>query len=163
MGLAQIAKLDRFLTLQRKNHAILKEELASIPGISFRRIPDPSGDSCTFLSWFLPTESLTRAAISEMKAAGILAGNFYWFDNNWHYIRKWDHLKEANTLSRLHPEHRAAVIKSATAPFPASDAIMSKCISTLISLLWSEDQIREKGRAMKAAVMSAMKKEQLGA
>ena len=69
---AQIAKLDRFLSLQRRNHAILKEELSSIPGISFRRIPDPSGDSCTFLSWFLPTEDVTRAAIAEMKAAGIL-------------------------------------------------------------------------------------------
>lgn len=163
VGLAQIAKLDKFLALQRKNHAILKEELASIPGISFRRVPDPSGDSCTFLSWFLPTEDVTRAAIAEMKSAGILPGNFYWFDNNWHYIRKWDHLKEAKTLSGLHPEHRAAVIKSATASFPASDAIMGRCVSTLISLLWTEDQVHEKGRAMKAAVLKAMEKEKVGA
>ena len=156
VGLAQIRKLDQFLAIQRRNHAILQDELSSIPGISFRRIPDPAGDSRTFLSWFLPTEDLTRAAIAEMKAAGVLAGNFYWYDNNWHYIRRWDHLKQATTLSGLHPEHREAVIRSATASFPASDAIMGRCVSTAISLLWSEEQVREKGRAMKAAVLKAM-------
>jgi 8-amino-3,8-dideoxy-alpha-D-manno-octulosonate transaminase len=65
--------------------------LQQIPEISFRVIPDEDGDSRTFLSWFLPTEELARAAVAEMKTQGILAGNFYWFDNNWHYIRKWDH------------------------------------------------------------------------
>ena len=61
-------------------------------------LPDPSGDSCTFLSWFLPTEELTRAVVAELKEQGILAGNFYWYENNWHYIRKWDHLRQAATL-----------------------------------------------------------------
>ena len=156
VGLAQIRKLDNFLAIQKRNHSILQEELSAIPGISFRRIPDPAGDSRTFLSWFLPTEDLTRAAIMEMKAAGALAGNFYWFDNNWHYIRRWDHLKQANTLCALHPEHREAVIRSATATFSASDAILGRCVSTAISLLWSEEQVREKGHAMKAAVLKAM-------
>ena len=85
----------------------LKNILSQVPEISFRSIPDPDGDSCTFLSWFLPTEEITRAVVNEMKAQGILAGNFYWYDNNWHYIRKWDHLKNAVTLNALHPELKA--------------------------------------------------------
>lgn len=156
VGVAQIKKLPGFLATQRRNHAQLKAIMATIPGISFRRVPDADGDSCTFLSWFLPSEELTRAAIAEMKAQGILAGNFYWFDNNWHYIRKWDHLKNSITLNALHPEIKAAVMHHANKDFSASDAIMGRCISTAISLLWTEEQIQQKGEQMKAAVLKVM-------
>ena len=156
VGLAQIKRLPEFLAIQKKNHAQLKNILAQIPEISFRRIPDPAGDSCTFLSWFLPTEEITRAVVNEMKIQEILPGNFYWYDNNWHYIRKWDHLKNAVTLNSLHPDLKAQVIHHATKDFAASDAVMSRCISTAISLLWTEDQIKEKGDKMVALMKKVM-------
>ncbi|MBL0273975.1 MAG: DegT/DnrJ/EryC1/StrS family aminotransferase [Chitinophagaceae bacterium] len=148
VGLAQIKRLDEFLSIQKKNHALLKNILAQVPEVSFRRIPDPEGDSCSFISWFLPTAAITAAVVIEMKAQGILPGNFYWYDNNWHYIRKWDHLKNAVTLNSLHPDLKARVIHHATKDFTASDAVMSRCISTAISLLWTEEQIKEKGEKM---------------
>ncbi|MBX9892147.1 MAG: DegT/DnrJ/EryC1/StrS family aminotransferase [Chitinophagaceae bacterium] len=156
VGLAQIRKLDQFLAIQRKNHAQLKSIIASIPGISFRQVPDPAGDSCSFLSWFLPTEAQTRAAVAMMKEAGILAGNFYWFDNNWHYIRKWDHLKQPASLFRLSDAQQTALQKLATQDFTVSDAVMSRCVSTAISLLWTEEQIQQKGEGMKAAILKAL-------
>ncbi len=152
VGLAQVKRLPEFLSIQKKNHVQLKNILAEIPEVSFRRIPDPAGDSCTFLSWFLPTEEITKAVVNEMKAQGFLAGNFYWYDNNWHYIRKWDHLKNAVTLNALHPDLKARVIHHATKDFSASDAVMSRCISTSISLLWTEEQIKEKGEKMVALI-----------
>ncbi|MBE2231652.1 MAG: DegT/DnrJ/EryC1/StrS family aminotransferase [Chitinophagaceae bacterium] len=148
VGLAQIKRLDEFLSIQKKNHGLLKSYLQQVPEISFRRIPDPAGDSCSFLCWFLPDENKTRAVVNELKAQGILAGNFYWFDNNWHYIRKWDHLKQAITLNALSPELKARVTEQANKEFAASDAIMSRCICTSISLLWTEEQIREKGEKL---------------
>lgn len=163
IGLAQIAKLDRFLSIQRKNHAQLKNILASVPEISFRRIPDPSGDSCTFLSWMLPTEEIARAVVAEMKAQGILAGNFYWYDNNWHYIRKWDHLKNSVTLNSLSPELRGAVIFHANKDFSASDSIMSRCISTAISLLWTDEQIKERGEKIVSIVKKVTDKSRVDA
>ncbi len=48
VGVAQIKKLDQFLSIQKRNHAALKRALEEIPGITFRKIPDPAGDSCTF-------------------------------------------------------------------------------------------------------------------
>ena len=156
VGLAQIKKLDQFLDIQRRNHSLLKEILMQVPEISYRRIPDPAGDSCTFLSWFLPTEEITRAAVAEMKSQGILAGNFYWFDNNWHYIRKWDHLKNAATLNALHPELKAAVMQHANKDFTASDKVMSRCISTAIGLLWSEEQIKDKGEKIVSAIRKVL-------
>ena len=157
VGLAQIKRLPEFLATQKKNHAQLKNILSQVAEVSFRKIPDPAGDSCTFLSWFLPTEAQTMAVVSQMKTQGILAGNFYWYDNNWHYIRKWDHLKNAITLNALHPDLKAQVIHHANKDFSASDAVMSRCISTSISLLWTEEQIKEKGEKMVGAILKVLK------
>lgn len=159
VGLAQIRKLDSFLEIQKKNHAALKEILSQAPGISFRKIPDEKGDSCTFLSWLLPTAEATKAVVASMKEKGVLAGNFYWFDNNWHYIRKWDHLKHSVTLNALHPEHKAAVMHHANKDFSASDAIMSRCVSTAIGLLWTPEQVQAKGRQMLDFIKEVMDKQ----
>src|SRR6476646_5459763 len=156
VGLAQIKRLDEFLTIQKKNHSILKNILSAIPEISFRIIPDEEGDSCTFLSWFLPTEEITRAVVNELKEQNILAGNFYWYDNNWHYIRKWDHLKNAQALNTLNPLQHEALMKLQTQNFSAGDAIMSRCISTSISLVWSEEQVKEKGEKIAAVVKKVL-------
>lgn len=156
VGLAQIQKLSQFLDIQKRNHAALKTILSAVPEISFRRVPDPQGDSCTFLSWFLPTEEATRAVVASLKEQGILGGNFYWYDNNWHYIRKWDHLKQALSLNALSPEHRAAVVLHASKDFSVSDAVMSRCISTAIGLLWTEEQLNDKGNAIVATVRKVL-------
>ena len=157
VGLAQIRRLKNILEIQKKNHARLKSILAQVPEISFRRIPDPQGDSCTFLSWFLPTEAITRAVVTEMKTQNILAGNFYWYDNNWHYIRKWDHLKTGLTLNALSAEHKAAVMHHANKDFSVSDAVLGRCVSTAIGLLWTAEQITEKGEKIITAIKKVLK------
>lgn len=161
VGLAQIKKMDNFLAIQKKNHTALKNALSAIPEVSFRRIPDESGDSCTFLSWFLPTEEATRTVVAELKAQNILAGNFYWFDNNWHYVRKWDHLKNAVTLNALHPDLKAAVMHHATKDFSASDAIMGRCISTAIGLLWTDEQLKTKGEQLVGVIRKVLSEQKV--
>ena len=156
VGLAQIRKLPGFLKIQRNNHKEIKQQLSELEEISFRQVPDAEGDSCTFLSWFLPTESIARSVVSEMKAQGILAGNFYWFDNNWHYIRKWDHLKNAISLTSLSPEIKNAVMAQANKDFHVSDAIMGRCISTAINIGWSKEQLHEKGSRIAAVVKKVL-------
>ena len=163
VGLAQIRRLPEFLAIQKKNNALLKNILASVPEITFRVVPDPAGDSCSFVSWFLPTEQITQAVVAEMKAAGILAGNFYWYQNNWHYISKWDHLKGAAFLNTQSPAVVETVRNYADKSFTASDAIMSRCISTAISLLWTEEQIQEKGNKMVLCIQNVLAKESISA
>jgi 8-amino-3,8-dideoxy-alpha-D-manno-octulosonate transaminase len=154
VGLAQVRRLDEFLSIQKKNNKALRNILSTVKEISFRRVPDPEGDSQSFISWFLPSEEITRKVVAEMKARGVLAGNFYWFDNNWHYIKKWDHLKKPSTLYRLHDDQVTALQKLADQDFSASDAIMGKCISTAISLTWTEEQIKDKGNTMVEIIRS---------
>lgn len=158
VGLAQIRKVDTFLSIQKKNHSKLKQKLSEIPEVSFRNIHDPNGDSCTFLSWFLPSEELTRAVVTELKSQNILAGNFYWFDNNWHYIRKWDHLKENKSLYSLNDDQKKALDNLQRKDFSISDALMSRCISTSISLLWTDEQITEKGQKLADAIKKVLSK-----
>lgn len=158
VGLAQVKRLPDFLATQKMNHTRLKEMLAQVPEISFRVIPDPAGDSGSFVCWFLPSAEIAKAVVTEMKSQGILPGNFYWFDNNWHYIRKWDHLKNAVTLNALSPELKEKVILQANKDFTASDAILSRCICTSVSLLWTEEQIKEKGEKMVNVVRKVLSK-----
>jgi 8-amino-3,8-dideoxy-alpha-D-manno-octulosonate transaminase len=156
VGLAQFRKLGQFLAIQRKHHARLQAILSTVPEIAFRSLPDPGGDSCTFLSWFLPTEALTRALVAELKEQGILAGNFYWYEHNWHYIRKWDHLLQAVSLNKLSEPQERAIRQLSETAFPVSDGIMSRCISTAIGLSWTEAQCEEKGVKIVEAVKKVL-------
>jgi 8-amino-3,8-dideoxy-alpha-D-manno-octulosonate transaminase len=159
VGLAQFRKLDQFLTIQKKNHQQLQKLLSQVPEISFRKIPDPSGDSFTFLSWFMPSEELTVSLMQELKAQGIAAGNFYWYDHNWHYIRKWDHLKKAISLYNLSGPQLHALQKISKSNYHVSDRIMNRCISTSVSLLWNEEQTEEKGKKLVAAVKKILSRQ----
>jgi len=159
VGLAQLRKLDQFLAIQKRNHQQLQKILSQIPEISFRKIPDPAGDTFTFLSWFLPSEELTQALMNELKAQGIAPGNFYWYDHNWHYIRKWDHLKNAISLNNLSGPQLYALEKISKSNYHASDRIMSRCVSTSISLLWTEEQVEEKGKKLIAAIKKILSRQ----
>ena len=156
VGLAQIRKLDQFLIIQKKNQSILKSYLEKVPGIEFRTVPDPAGDSGSFLSWFLPTQAAADKVIAAFKEAGILPGNFYWYANNWHYIKKWMHLKNVQSLNRLNAEQQAGLEKLNITSFEKSDAIMSRCISTAMSLTWTEEQVHEKGALFSTVLLKAL-------
>ena len=159
IGLAQIGKLDQFLAIQKKNHQALQAILSTVPEITLRRIPDADGDSHTFLSWFLPAEAIARAVIAELRQQNILAGNFYWFDNNWHYFRRWDHLRQAATLNNLNEDQRKTLLALRPESSPGSDAVLSRCISTAIGLGWTEAQTAEKGEKLVAVVKKVLARE----
>ncbi|MFW5988735.1 MAG: DegT/DnrJ/EryC1/StrS family aminotransferase [Desulfosudaceae bacterium] len=151
VGLAQLRKLDLILETQRRHKQFLKEALSGIPDVSFRDLPDPDGDSATFLSFFLPDEDRARAAAKELAQAGV-DGCFYWYDNNWHYLRQWDHLREMRAAARLpasladnRPDYRRVSL-------PRSEAVMSRCLSLLIKLAWTEDDLAARAKAMKTVL-----------
>ncbi len=157
VGLAQVRRLNEFLTMQKHNHSIISNTLKKVEGLTFRQIPDPAGDTGSFLSFFLPTEDMAREAVAGFQAAGI-AGNFYWYDNNWHYIRKWQHLQSGAWMHRISDEQKKQVMHYTNQAFPASDAIMSRCISSSISLLWSEEQAQERADKMAEVLNGVMAK-----
>lgn len=143
VGLAQLRKLDRILERQRLHKKALKEGLSGIPGLTFRELPDEKGDSATFLSFLLPDESRTREAAQGLAEAGV-DGCFYWYENNWHYIRQWDHLKALSSAARLPLTLLKQPPDYARVSLSQSDAIMKRTLSMLIKLSWTEAEIRER-------------------
>lgn len=157
VGLAQLRRLKEFLALQLRNHTIIANTLKRVKGLAFRQIPDPAGDTGSFLSFFLPTEDMAREAIAGLQAAGI-GGNFYWYDNNWHYIRKWQHLQSGSWMHRLYDDQKKQVLHYTNQAFPVSDAIMSRCISSSISLLWDEAQAQDRADKIAEILKSVIAK-----
>lgn len=142
VGLAQLRKLDRILETQRRHKGRLREAFGTCEDVTFRTIPDPEGDSATFLSVFAPDEDTAREWTRALADAGV-PGCFYWYDNNWHYPRKWEHLKELRTpgrsaLSLLDPSPDLS-----TMDIERSDGIMSRTVSMLVKLSWTDSELAE--------------------
>ena len=155
VGLGQIKKMDDFIRIQRRNHGILMNALSTIPEVSFRRIPDPDGNSCGFLSFFMPTAELSAKVVDAFKEHGI-DGYWNYFDNNWHYIRKWDHLKDIKSLFPLSKSIEAALQNAKDKKFQQSDDLISRNISCLIKLSWTEEEVRDRGARMVQAIKSIL-------
>jgi 8-amino-3,8-dideoxy-alpha-D-manno-octulosonate transaminase len=143
VGVAQLRKLDWILETQRRNKAAIKAAMQAIPGVDFRHLPDPDGDSATFLSFFMPDVASARQAVKALAAAGV-DGCFHWFDNNWHYIRNWNHLQAMQASARLAVQTLANCPDYSVISMPRSDAIMQRAISMQIKLGWTEDQLEQR-------------------
>jgi 8-amino-3,8-dideoxy-alpha-D-manno-octulosonate transaminase len=143
VGLAQLKKLDFIIEKQRLHKKVIKDALAQFPEISFRDIPDPKGDSATFLSFFLPDESQARETAASLGDAGV-DSCFYWYDNNWHYIRQWDHFKKLKSPARLPITLIKELPEYEKLKFPKSDSIMARNISMLIKLSWTKEELSQR-------------------
>jgi 8-amino-3,8-dideoxy-alpha-D-manno-octulosonate transaminase len=152
VGLAQLRKLDKILAIQRKNKQILKEAMTDLPGISFRYLPDPFGDSATFLSFMLPTEARARQAAKNLADNQVPCP--YWYDNNWHYFRKWQHLKEMACAAPMAAQLCGHFPDYKTVDLPESDAIMKRTLSMQIMLSWTDQDLEQRIAAVKKAIMS---------
>ncbi len=137
VGLAQLRKLDRILEVQRANKTAIKEALTTIPGLTFRKVPDENGDSATFLSFLLSSEDRARQAALDLGRAGV-DGCFYWYDNNWHYLRRWEQLKKMASAFRLPQTLTGHCPDYDRVHLPQSDNIIKRLISMQIKLSWTE-------------------------
>ena len=142
VGLAQVRRLSEFMAIQMRNHNILYNAIKDIAGLTFRRMPDPDGNTGAYLSFFLPGEGMAKTAFEEMKAAGI-KGVHYWYENNWHYIGKWQHLQSGSWMHKLYEAQKQGIMHYSNQAFPMSDAVMGRCISVGVSLLWDEAAAQE--------------------
>jgi 8-amino-3,8-dideoxy-alpha-D-manno-octulosonate transaminase len=143
VGLAQLRKLDAILARQREHKRILKQALRRFPHVSFRVMPDEAGDSGTFLSFFLEDADQARRIAGELSTAG-MDGCFYWYNNNWHYLRNWDHFKQVESLANLPFHLQKGCPDYADIHLPQSDRIMSRTLSLQIKLAWTPEMLQQR-------------------
>ncbi|WP_139855649.1 DegT/DnrJ/EryC1/StrS family aminotransferase [Aequorivita sinensis] len=155
VGLAQLDKLDEILNTQKENYRILRETLECIEGVTFRKVPEGGEENYSFLSFFLPNEDLTKKAHKALSDAGVDAC-FYWYTNNWHYINGWEHLRNQKSLGNLSSEVKNQMQDLNNTDFSKSHAVMSRTISSLIKIGWTEKEVQKRAEAMKQAIISVL-------
>jgi 8-amino-3,8-dideoxy-alpha-D-manno-octulosonate transaminase len=155
VGLAQIKRLNEFLMIQKKNYTILREALSHIPEITFRTVPKGGEENYGFLNFFLPDLETARKASMTLREAGI-DGCFHYYDNNWHYVRNWEHLMDTKTLFPLSKEVQDGLKYLKTKTFLQSDQFIGRNLSCLIKLSWTEDDVRVRANKMVEAIKSAL-------
>ena len=147
VGLAQVKRLPEFIAIQKKNYSILRAGLSQIPQVTFRTIPEGGEESYAFLNFFLPDLDTARKVSKAFKENGIdVCWNYY--DNNWHYIRKWDHLKDLKSLFPISKEVKDGLKYLQTKTFEQSDGYIGRNISCLIKLSWTEAEVRDRAEKM---------------
>ena len=145
--MAQLRRLNEFVQIQKKNYTILREALSQIPEVTFRRVPEGGVESYSFLNFFLPDLEIARKVSSAFKDNGVDAcWNYY--DNSWHYIREWHHLKNIKSLYPISEEVKKGLEYLQTKTFDQSDHYISRNISCLIKMSWTEKEVRERASKM---------------
>lgn len=155
VGCAQIQRLDEFIEIQKKHYSILRTALEPIQSITFRKVPLGGVENYSFLSFFLPTKAIAKKAHTALVGEGVDAC-FYWFDNNWHYYKKWEHLINTKSLGKLPQEVIDQLPDYSVSDFSKSDAWVGRTISCLIKLSWSHDQVNERAAKMKSVLSNIL-------
>lgn len=143
IGLAQLAKLDMMLAEMRKNKDRLREAASAIPGVSFRELVDPEGDTATHFSFFLQDREQCRRVNAVLRDNG--CGAICFAENTWHYYPRWEHLLAGKTLAAggwpfIEPGGRKRVVYDPAA-LPASAALMERNLVYPVSVKMSEERL----------------------
>lgn len=151
VGLAQMRKIDWIRDRKRAHKKYMKERLAEIPGISFRHMPDPEGDSGTFLNFFLP-DTETAQEVMKQFAEEKIGGCNYWYTNMYHFINQWDHLKKLKAAAPL-PIHKLGAPQDyENLELPQSQEVIGRLISLGIRCTWTESEMKELADRMVQAI-----------
>ncbi len=153
IGLAQLAKLDDMISEQRKTKSLLMESASCLPGVKFRKLVDPEGDSATFFCFMLENPDYCRKVNSVLNEYGVGAINFS--ENTWHFYPKWEHLLAGSTLNRsgwpfMEPGGRRRVVYDQEI-LPASAELMERTLVYQIPIKMPEERLVTIQDALKKA------------
>ncbi|MCF8272621.1 MAG: DegT/DnrJ/EryC1/StrS family aminotransferase [Flavobacteriaceae bacterium] len=155
VGLAQVKRLQEFISIQKKHYTILRDALSQIPEIIFRTVPEGGEENYSFLNFYLPDLETTRNVSKAFKDAGI-DGCFHYYDNNWHYVRKWNHLKDLKSLYPISNEVKKGLKYLQTKTFEKSDFYIGRNLSCLIKLSCKEKEVLERANKMVEIIKSSV-------
>ncbi|MBI1770637.1 MAG: DegT/DnrJ/EryC1/StrS family aminotransferase [Bacteroidetes bacterium] len=148
IGLAQTRKVPFILEKNREHKKILTDILSKVPGVSFSTLPDPAGDTATFLNMLLPDTEAAKRTVDEFNKAGVACFN-YWFLNMYHFINQWDHIKNLDAAAKLPIHLLGAPQDYKNLHLPKSQEVVGRLISFGIRCTWTNEEV--KGLANKIA------------
>ncbi len=156
IAVAQTRKVPGIREKNRHNKAFMKSILAKNPNIDFAKLGDPSGDSATFLNLLLPDTEVAKRVVDEFNQDGVV-GFDYWFNNMYHFINQWDHLKNLSTVSKLPIEILEKPQDYNNLHLPKTQEVIGRLISFGVRCTWTEEQMTELAFKIITCVEKAMK------
>ena len=155
VGVAQMRKINKIRDAKKANQQYMKEKLSVVEGVTFRPVPDPEGDSGTFLNFFLPTTELAGKVVKEFGNAGV-GGCNYWFTNMYHFINQWDHFKNLKSAAPLAIHHFGAPQDYNNLELPKSQEVVGRLISLGIRATWTKEEMDELAEKMIVAIKKVL-------
>ena len=119
VALAQLRKVDRLVATLREKKARLKERIAGIPGLRFRKLPDPEGE-CATLCTVLFDDPARAARVAER------LGTLTVDHSGWHVYANMEH------VDRWLAEHGRPHGKGA---YPRTDDILGRAINLSVGVV----------------------------
>ena len=127
--LAQLAKLDRIRSHLSRDRDIVRDGLAGLPGLEFRRRPDPDGDLATHLVLVLPDPGTAQRVAGELGSITLAA-------SGWHVYSNMEHLLDGRTATRRgSPFGTDPGSGYRPGMLPRTDALLARSISIGIGVL----------------------------
>ncbi|MDY0044536.1 MAG: DegT/DnrJ/EryC1/StrS family aminotransferase [Syntrophales bacterium] len=153
IGLAQLGKLDYIIAEQKKNKSRIKNELEQINGIGFRNLPDPDGDTATFLGFNLPDANSAKEFKNSLKENGV--DTICYKENNWHYAPRWEHLIARATANSKqypfsNPSYKGSVTYN-TADIPNAEELLGRFLFMAIPVIIPEERMEKIAKAIEKA------------
>jgi 8-amino-3,8-dideoxy-alpha-D-manno-octulosonate transaminase len=119
VALAQLRKMDSIVATLREKKARLKERIAGIPGVRFRRLPDPAGE-CATLCTVIFDEASRAARVAERLGTTTVDRS------GWHVYANMEH------VTRWLAEHGRPSGKGA---YPRTDDILRRCVNLSVGVV----------------------------
>ncbi|RLD69948.1 MAG: L-glutamine--2-deoxy-scyllo-inosose aminotransferase KanB, partial [Bacteroidetes bacterium] len=157
VGLAQMRRIDTIREKNRANKAYMKEKLSQIPELSFRPMPDPEGDSGTFLNFFLPTTALAKKVNKEFGIHNI-GGCNYWYTNMYHFVNQWDHIMNLKSAAPLAIHHLGAPQDYKKMELPKSQEVIGRLISMGVRATWTKEEMDKQADEMMNVIKRVLAK-----
>jgi 8-amino-3,8-dideoxy-alpha-D-manno-octulosonate transaminase len=151
VGVAQMRKLERIRSANRANKSRLRDAVTDLPGLGFRRMPDPDGDSGTFLNLLLPDQESAEASVRSMRSAGVPGVN-YWFTNMYHFINQWDHVKNLDAAAPLAIHALGAPQDYRALELPGAQDVIGRLVSIGVGCSWGADDTERIAGALREAL-----------
>ena len=152
-GIAYVSHYDGRVAVlvseEEKDEEVMLDIMIQIP------FKEGGEESYAFLNFFLPDLETARRVNDAFKTNGVDAC-FHYFDNNWHYIRKWDHLVNLNSLYPISPAVKEGLAYLKETKFEKSDHYIGRNLSCLIKMSWSEEQVHQRGQLMADIIKSCL-------
>jgi 8-amino-3,8-dideoxy-alpha-D-manno-octulosonate transaminase len=119
VALAQLRKLDRLVATLREKKAKLKERIGAVPGLRFRKLPDPAGE-CATLCTVLFDDARQASRVAERLGSTTVDRS------GWHVYANMEH------VNRWLSEHGRPHGKGA---YPRTDDILARAINLSVGVV----------------------------